>query len=304
MNDKKLYEDIVKDISTKLIPLPGMLEETAEDIVFAFWYMAAGVSIPVEAERRMDLPPLDDQAITRLHELVGQRLAGIPLAYITGRQCFMGLELMVERGVLIPRKETELIGRSALDLLRRLVNVRNDVTLIDVCTGSGNLAVALAHYVPPVRVFASDLSPEAVELARWNIEHFGLENRVEVLEGDLFAPFDHALFYGKVDLITCNPPYISTSKVETHLGEITEHEPRMAFDGGSFGIKILLRFINEAPRFLREGGWIIFEVGLGQGPGILARLVKNDKFCEVTPIEDSSGVVRGIMAARSIVSNK
>ena len=171
------------------------------------------------------------------------------------------------------------------------------IPIDNTCTGSGNLAVALAYHVPQARVFASDLSPESAELAKQNVRHLGLEERVEVRQGDLLGPFEDPLFYENVDLITCNPPYISSKKVDTMPGEIIEHEPRMAFDGGPFGIKIVNRFIQEAPRFLRKGGWIAFEVGLGQGPAIQQRLDRNDKFRETIPIKDSSGNVRGIMAS-------
>ncbi|MBI3805556.1 MAG: peptide chain release factor N(5)-glutamine methyltransferase [Nitrospirae bacterium] len=292
-----LYQDLVQKISIHLNSLPDKPEETPDYIVRALWHMAAGVPMSIQRASEVPLPELDDLAAAKLHELVAQREAGVPVAYLTGRQRFMGLELLVNRGSLIPRKETELLGQSAVEILRRLANLRNDVTAIDICTGSGNLAVALAHYVPQARLYASDLSHEAVELARQNVWHLGLEGRMEVWEGDLLAPFESELFYGKLDLITCNPPYISSRKVDTMPEEIIDHEPRMAFDGGPFGIKIVNRFIQEAPRFLRKEGWIAFEVGLGQGPAILQRLERNEKFRQTYPITDSAGNIRGVMAS-------
>lgn len=297
MVSTELYHDLIHRVSTHLTSLPDKPEETSDGIVRALWHMASGNALSVQRASEIPLPVLDDSAIAKLHELVAQRIAGVPLAYLTGRQCFMGLELLVDRGSLIPRKETELLGRSALNKLRGLENSREMLTVIDICTGSGNLAVVLAHYVPQARVFASDLSPEAIEIARQNVRHLGLEMRVEVREGDLLAPFEDSLFYGSVDLITCNPPYISSRKVDIMPEEIIEHEPRMAFDGGPFGIQIVNRFIQEAPRFLRKGGWIAFEVGLGQGPMIQQRLGRNEKFRETVAIQDISGNIRVIMAS-------
>ena len=297
MISEGLYQELVQKISAHLTSLPDKPEETPEGVLRALWHLAAGDAMSVQRASEVPLPELDASAITTLHELVARRIAGVPVAYITGRQRFMGLELLVERGSLIPRKETELLGQSALEVLRKLASLRETVTAIDVCTGSGNLAVALAYHVPQAHLFASDLSQEAVDLARKNVRHLGLEGRVEVRQGDLLAPFESPLFYENADLITCNPPYISSRKVDTMPGEIIAHEPRMAFDGGPFGINLLNRFIQEAPRFLRKGGWIAFEVGLGQGPAIQQRLDRNERFRETVPIQDPAGNVRGIMAS-------
>src|SRR4030067_3596552 len=151
----------------------------------------------------------------------------------------MGLELLAGRGALIPRLETEWRGHAALETLQMLAREREVPTVVDVCTGSGNLALALAHYEPKARVFASDLSGEAVTLAKRNAQHLGLGNRMEVREGDLLAPFDEPVFHANVDLLVCNPPYISSRKVDTMPNEILEFEPRLAFDGRPLGLKNL-----------------------------------------------------------------
>ena len=292
-----LYRELVQYISIRLVSLPDKPEETPDGIVRALWHKAAGVSMSVQRAGEVSPPALSDPEVERLRELVAQRIAGVPLAYLTGRQRFMGLDLLVDRGSLIPRKETELLAQSALDVLRGLASQGDRLTVIDTCTGSGNLAVALAHHVSQAHVFASDLSPDAVELARRNVRHLGLQERVEIREGDLLAPFEDFSFHENVDLITCNPPYISSKKVDTMPGEIAGHEPRMAFDGGPFGVAILNRFVQEAPRFLRKGGWMAFEVGLGQGAALVRRLSQNDIFRDVVPIKDGLGNVRGIIAS-------
>lgn len=297
MDLSALYQDLLSDVSARLVALPDKPEETPDGIVSALWHRAAGACMSVQRAVDVPLPGLGDHAIAKLRGLVAQRIAGVPLAYLTGRQQFMDLELHVAPGSLIPRQETELLGRSALAALQALAGKQDRVTVIDVCTGSGNLAVALAHHVPQAFVFASDLSPDAVELARQNVRHLGLEERAEVRQGDLLMAFEDPAFHGAVDLITCNPPYISTGKLDVMPEEIIAHEPRMAFDGGPFGVKILSRFIQEAPHFLREGGWMGFEVGLGQGPAMLKRLELTGGFREIVPIVDPAGNIRGIMAA-------
>ena len=276
--------------------LPDKPDETAINTLSALWHTAAGQPISVQRAATEVLPELNQAEIARLHALLRDRLNGRPLAYLTGRQQFMGVELFATADALIPREETELLGFAALSRLRGIVRERGHATVIDVCTGSGNLALALAWHEPCARVWASDLSEEAVSLARRNLALLGLADRVEFHTGDLLAPFDTPEFHGSVDLLICNPPYISSGKVEGMPPEIIAHEPRIAFDGGPLGIKFLLRLISDAPRFLREGGWLAFEIGLGQGPGILKRIEQSGIYADVSEIADKSGQIRAIMA--------
>jgi len=276
--------------------LPDKPEETPEATLRALWHLAAGRGLSAAAAGEHPLPDLGPEAVRRLDELLAQRLAGVPLAHLTGMQRFMGLELLCGKEALIPRKETELLGYAALEVLRTLSNARETPIVVDVCTGSGNLAIAMAHYERKARVLASDLSAEAVSLARRNAALLGLEERLEVRVGDLLAPFDTPEFHGGVDLLLCNPPYISSKKVDTMPAEISGHEPRLAFDGGPFGIRILHRLIHDAPRFVRAGGWLAFEVGLGQGPAVLRRLKLAGTFAQTRSVVDARGEVRAVLA--------
>jgi release factor glutamine methyltransferase len=146
-----------------------------------------------------------------------------------------------------------------------------------------------------VYVYAADLSSDAVSLANKNIKYHQLEERVRVREGNLLDPFDGDEYYKKIDLLTCNPPYISSAKVEIMHEEISHHEPRMAFDGGPFGIKILHNLIQQAPRYLREGGWLAFEVGLGQGSTIMKRMSKNTSYLSIISVKDENGDIRVVL---------
>jgi len=270
-------------------------EETPVTTLRALWFKAANEPRSTEASEQGDLPELSSEQQSTLENLVTRRLEGVPLAHITGRQQFMGVELLAGPQALVPRKETELLGNAALEVLLQMQSKFGTTKVIDVCTGAGNLAVAFASEATQAKVFAADLSEDAVGLAIQNTEFAGVNDRVEVRAGDLLAPFDSDEFMGTVDLLTCNPPYISSAKVETMHEEISNYEPRLAFDGGPFGIKILQRLIKEAPRFLKPGGWLAFEVGLGQGPAWVQRLEKTGKFTNIKSIKDHAGEVRAIV---------
>ena len=293
-----LFHDMGTRLTAGLSLLPDKPEETPDSTLRALWHAAADAPVSVQKAVALALPTLDADGVERLRTLIAQRVAGIPLAHLTGRQNFMGLELLAGKEALIPRKETELLGRAALDVLRVLAAGREEVIVVDVCTGSGNLALALASHVPQARVFGADLSSEAVALAQRNARHLGLQERVEFRAGDLLAPFDEPAFHERLSLLVCNPPYISSKKVDSMPGEIIGHEPRLAFDGGPLGIRIVERLTREAPRFLAAGGFLIFEVGLGQGPALLRRLAGNRGYTTLKSFADEAGEIRVILAGR------
>jgi len=297
MEKEALFRAMVNDVSRELKILPDKPEETPDNTLRALWFLAAGTPRSFDPKICDDpLPDLNNEAINHLKELIKQRLSGIPLAHLTGRQQFMGLEFLVGSEALIPRKETEILGRSVIDLLKNVVKQRGKAIVVDVCTGSGNLALSFSYYEPGAQVYASDLSNDAVQLARKNAIHLGLDNRVEFREGDLLEPFKDDFFIGNVDLLICNPPYISSKKLDAMPEEIIQFEPRLAFDGGGFGVKILFHLIKDAPIFLKEGGWLCFEVGLGQGQSMIKRVESNGHYRKICSSCDDNGNIRVIMA--------
>lgn len=282
-------------LESRLQTLPDKPEETAISALRVLWHLASGRAYSVEAASDTPLPTLDAAGLDRVDDLMAQRLSGTPLAHLSGRQRFMGLEMLAGKTALIPRRETEVLARSALELLDEMTG---KLTVVDVCTGSGNLALAIAHHQPRAKVFAADLSDEAVTLARENAVHLSLSLRVEFRTGDLLEPFNQSEFRDRVDLLVCNPPYISSQKVNSMAGEIREFEPRIAFDGGPLGIRILQRLIREAPDYLRPGGWLAFEVGLGQGQAVLKRLQASGSFRRCMSVKGPEGEVRVLLASR------
>lgn len=300
MKQIDLYNRLLARCNSNLTLLDDKPEETFASTLRAMWFAASEQPRSAGNADQGELPELDLDQVDALHAYVGRRLNGEPLAHITGRQLFMGIEFLVTPEALVPRKETEILGNAAIRYLHDIAQIRESLTVIDVCTGSGNLAISYAILEPGVKVYAADLGEGAVALARRNVKYHDIGLRVDIRQGDLLSPFNSQAFHGKVDLLSCNPPYISSAKVDTMNAEISSHEPRLAFDGGPFGIKILLRLIKEAPLYLRAGGYLMFEVGLGQGSGMIQILNKDNNFDEIRPVLDDSGGIRAIAARRFV----
>jgi release factor glutamine methyltransferase len=226
--------------------------------------------------------------------MIARRAAGIPLAYVTGRETFMGLTLLADEGALVPRAETELLARTAIGLL-----AGGDRRVIDMCCGSGNLACAIAHHVPQARVWASDLTEGCTRLARRNVAHLGLGDRVSVVQGDLFGGLAGLALEGTIDAVVCNPPYISQGKLATERAELLKFEPREAFDGGPYGLSIHQRVIRDALGFLKPDGPLLFEIGLGQERQVRALFERSKGYGPVQSVSDAEGNARVVWARKA-----
>jgi release factor glutamine methyltransferase len=207
---------------------------------------------------------------------------------------FMDVELLVERGVLVPRAETELLGATALEILPE--NPR----IIDMCCGSANLACALAARLPGSRVWASDLTDSCVALAIRNAAHVGATDRIRVVQGDLFAGLARLGLEGTIDAVVCNPPYISHAKLAGERAVLLENEPREAFDGGPYGLSIHQRVVREALPFLKPGGWLAFEIGLGQERQVKILFDRTRAYDEVRTAANAAGEARVVYARKTI----
>ena len=189
---------------------------------------------------------------------------------------FLGIDLEIQGDVLRPRMETELLGRAARQLLDE---IETAPVCVDMCCGSGNLAIALATHCADARIRACDLSGDAIITTRHNVRRLGLEERIVALQGDMFVPMEGAGLERQVDLIVCNPPYISTSRLLSgDRAHLLDGEPREAFDGGPYGITLHSRLINESVTYLKSGGCLAFEFGLGQDRQIAALLKRSRAF--------------------------
>jgi release factor glutamine methyltransferase len=206
-------------------------------------------------------PEVDAATAARFREYIARRRRGEPLQYIEGTAQFGPIEVVVDGRVLIPRPETEQLYEIAVD---KLAGIGHPL-VIDLCTGSGNLALAIKHAVPAARVVATDLSPGAVAVAGENAARLALD--VEIAQGDLFEAVTAELA-GAVDLIVSNPPYVTRDECALLPAEVAEWEPDLALDGGATGLDVLRRIADEAANWLRPGGWLLCEIGERHGTAV------------------------------------
>ena len=295
MNQPAGYSELLAGLVRDFEMLPDMPEETAESTLRALWAQVMGYSVSAQLALSTPLRELNAGEMQSLQVLIRRRQSGEPLAHITGRQHFCGLELLAGPAALVPRRETEILARAVLDRIRQTESPQPRI--IDVCTGCGNLPLVYAQHFPQAMILAADLSEEAVALANRNRDFTGFTDNVQFSVGDLLAPFDTAELRETVDVISCNPPYISSKKVSVMAAPVVRYEPVMAFDGGPFGISILQRLVSEAPLLLRPGGWLVFEVGLGQGPALVKKLHRLPYYDAVETHSDDVGDIR-VVAAR------
>ena len=230
---------------------------------------------------------LSDAELSRYREVIERRASGEPIQYITGHQEFWGLDLGVTPAVLIPRPETENAVEAALEALRGAESPR----IIDVGTGSGCIALALASELPQAHIEATDISAEALAIARLNAERLHL--RVTLAQSDLL---DKYLGKGAVfDLVISNPPYVGESEADKLQREVRDHEPHCALFGGIHGLDIYCRLVPQAHEVLKSGGWLVLEIGYSQEASIRKLL---SGWNEVRSVADLQGIPRVIVAQR------
>ncbi|OYW22765.1 MAG: protein-(glutamine-N5) methyltransferase, release factor-specific [Planctomycetales bacterium 12-60-4] len=197
--------------------------------------------------------PLSDAVRAHMKELVKRRAAREPVAYLVGFREFFSLEFRVTSDVLIPRPDTETLVMEAVTVAK----TRTAPAVLDLCTGSGCVGVAIAKSVPGATVTTVDLSPAALAIAAENAAKHGVSDRVRCLEGDLFAPLPPDQ---RFDLIVSNPPYVRTDELAGLDADVRMYEPRLALDGGVDGLDLVRRIIADAPAWLNPGGWLMLEI--------------------------------------------
>lgn len=227
--------------------------------------------------------PLDADELFRYREKVRRRAGREPLQYIVGETEFWSLPFFVNPAVLIPRADTEVLVEEALKRIDGCSSV------LDVGTGSGAIAVALAHEKPELKVTALDCSAVALEVARDNAGRNEVSERVVFLTGDL-----NSLPSGPYDMIVSNPPYVPSRDWEKLMPEVRDHEPRLALDGGDDGLEAYRRIAVQAVQILSPGGWLLVEVGIGQAPVVNA-LFKAAGLTAVEQRDDYAGISRVVM---------
>ena len=247
----------------------------------------------------------------RYDEALARRSTGVPAQYITGHQEFWGLDLIVSPAVLIPRPETEHVVEAVLEIVSRRDSKQNQdqlqnpragapaphgLRIVDVGTGSGAIALALANELPTAQIHATDISPEALEVARANAARHNLTSRIEFHQADLLNGFLPSSF----DFIVSNPPYVGESEEDSVQLEVRKFEPRNAVFAGPTGLEVIERLIPQAQSVLRPGGWLVFEIS-----GTIAEAVRRQlaRWTGVRLTNDLQGIARVAAARKSSSSH-
>lgn len=241
---------------------------------------------------------VDPKHLTRFRELVKRASEEEPIAYLTGKAHFFNLEFEVTRDVLIPRPDTETLVENVLQLTRIAPGLEAPHVL-DLCTGSGCIAAAVAFHLKQSTVVAVDSSSAAIEVARGNIQRLGLADRVTLETGDLFEPLSRMADARQFELIVANPPYIPSSQIEQLDRSVREYEPLGALDGGIDGLAVHRRILAEAPARLAPGGRIFLEIAFDQGPVAMEMIAQHEALEQARILKDRAGHDR-VLAARLI----
>lgn len=236
---------------------------------------------------------VEPQALSRFRQLLKRRAQRVPRQYLTGDDEFYGLTLTVDERVLIPRNETEHLVEQTLELLDESA----EATVVDLCTGSGAVAVAVAANRDSVRVLACDVSADALEVARINVDALNLAERVELHRGDLFDAAPAAL-RGTIDIVVANPPYVREDELETLVPEVALYEPREALVAGPTGLEIIERIITDAPDWLKPDGHLLLEIGYGQSEAVCQLASATNAFGPPRRVRDYAKIERVIILKR------
>lgn len=253
------------------------------------WYLLEHVTGITRAGYFMDMHrALSEKEEAEYREFVAIRAKHVPLQHITGVQEFMGLAFGVNKHVLVPRQDTEVLVESVLEVLKP------EMRVLDMCTGSGCILISLLKLcgLADVSGVGVDISEEALQVARKNAEKLGVE--ATWIHSDLFSNIE-----GQYDVIVSNPPYIRTSVIEELKEEVKFHDPFIALDGKEDGLYFYRRIVEESPRYLKKGGKLYFEIGHDQGDDV-SRLMKEAGFSDVTVKKDLAGLDRVVFGVYNI----
>jgi release factor glutamine methyltransferase len=240
---------------------------------------------------------LVEPQLAAFRELVRRASEEEPIAYLTGKAHFFNLEFEVTRDVLIPRPDTETLVENVLQLARRTSGFESP-RILDLCTGSGCIAAAIAHHNKNATLVATEISPAAIEVAKRNFEKLSLTPRITLLQGDLYEPLSQLVEKQPFDMIVSNPPYIASGKIESLDRSVREYEPRLALDGGPEGLDFHRRILEGAPSRLRSGGMLYVEIAFDQGDAIRSLAAEFSELAEIRVLKDHAGNERVLAAVR------
>ncbi len=229
---------------------------------------------------------VSDEEASKYEELLSRREKREPVAYILGKWDFMGLSFNVSKDVLIPEQDTEVLVEEALRYCE------DGMRVLDLCTGSGCIALSILNYTNDTNAVCTDISEDALVVAKNNAKALGFTDRAEFIKTDLFP--DEGT--GKFDVIVSNPPYIETAVIDTLAPEVKDYEPMLALDGSSDGLAFYRRIVSKAGDYLFSSGYLIMEIGYDQAEAVKALLTENGKYHDIEVIKDYAGNDRVVRA--------
>ena len=283
----KTYGELYRQMRFALEPEEGaQASNTAREL------LALAAGRPAATVMAMQSLYAPEAVIRKAMELVGRVLAGEPLAYILGQWDFYGLCLTVTPDVLIPRDDTAAVVDLALE---QRFQLPHNPRILDLCTGSGCIGLALASRMKDARVTLTDLSPKALKVARRNAADLRLTGRVSCFQADVMAPADK--FLGQFDLIVSNPPYVTTEEMKTLQRSVRDFEPHMALDGGEDGLDFYRAIAENYTRALKPGGFLALEFGMGQEDQV-CRILERFDYEILRLRKDSGNITRAVLAKR------
>lgn len=234
----------------------------------------------------------------QLEKKIQKRIDKIPLQYITKHQEFMGMDFLVEKGVLIPRPETEILVN---EVIKRLKNYKysNNLKVVDLGTGTGIIAICIAKFIEDIIIYATDISKKSLQVALKNAQKHNCKDKIIFLQGDLFEPFIGRIEKNSLDGIISNPPYIDSYNFKLLPPEIKDNEPKIALSGGIDGLDYYRKIIKKSPHYLTKGGFIALEVGINQSKIVKELILKENSFNrDIEVINDYLGIERVVIAYR------
>lgn len=240
--------------------------------------------------------PLEKEKVFLFKKEIRRRGRRVPLTYITGEQDFMGYRFLILPGVYIPRPETEIVVEKCIDILKGIENHFSYLTVVDIGTGSGNIAISIAKNIKSACIYAIDISSLAIKVARCNAQNNRVSSQIEFLLGDLFSPLESRNLKNKVDLIVSNPPYVERKQMRFLPPEVKK-EPDFALDGGEDGLDFYRRIIPESSKWLRKKGGLVLEIGYNQAEEV-KKIIEENSFDPPHIINDLNGYPRVVIAYR------
>ena len=279
----------MSSIRHSLIKAKKLLESKNLPTFEAILLLEKVLSLPKE-KLFVDLEKnFDPEQEKEYFKLINKRLSGFPLQYILGYQNFWSLKFQVGRGVFIPRPETELLIEKAIELFSR----EDEIIIVDIGTGCGNIAISLGKEYPNARVIGIEISEKALDYAIKNAQFHRVRN-VKFLKGNLFSPLEELNLHGKVDLIISNPPYVSEEEWINLDEVIKKHEPREALVPGKSGLELIEKIVKESPQFLRTKGYLLLEIGEKQTDKV--KKLFNARWKEIEIFKDYNNLPRILKA--------